>query len=33
MVIDEQIKMLRVKTNLSISEMDRILNKTPQAFS
>ena len=32
MVIDEQIKMLGVKSNLSVSEIGRRLNKTPQAF-
>lgn len=32
MVIAEQIKMLGVKSALSISEMGRRLNKTPQAF-
>ncbi|MBE6987974.1 MAG: XRE family transcriptional regulator [Ruminococcaceae bacterium] len=33
MVIDEQIKMLCVKSNISVSEIGRRLNKTPQAFS
>lgn len=33
MRIDEQIKILCVKTNLSGSEIGRRLNKTPQAFS
>lgn len=33
MRIDDQIKMLCVKTGLSISEIGRRLNKTPQAFS
>lgn len=33
MRIDDQIKMLCVKTDLSISEIGRRLNKTPQAFS
>lgn len=33
MRIEEQIKMLCVKSEISISEMGRRLNKTPQAFS
>lgn len=33
MRIDEQIKILCVKSNISISEIGRRLNKTPQAFS
>ena len=33
MRIDEQIKMLCVKSDLSLSEIGRRLNKTPQAFS
>ncbi len=33
MVIEEQIKMIAVKSNLSLSEIGRRLNKTPQAFS
>lgn len=33
MVIDEQIKMIGVKSNISLSEMARRLNKSPQAFS
>ena len=32
MRIDEQIKMLCVKSNLSQSELARRLNKSPQAF-
>lgn len=31
--IDEQIKMVCVKSGLSISEIGRRLNKSPQAFS
>lgn len=31
--IDEQIKMISVKSGLSISEIGRRLNKSPQAFS
>lgn len=33
MRIDEQIKMLCVKSEISVSEISRRLNKTPQAFS
>lgn len=33
MRIEEQVKMLCAKTNLSSSEIGRRLNKTPQAFS
>jgi predicted DNA-binding protein YlxM (UPF0122 family) len=33
MRIDDQIKMLCIKSDLSISEIGRRLNKTPQAFS
>ena len=33
MRIDDQIKMLCVKSGLSISEIARRLNKSPQAFS
>lgn len=33
MRIDNQIKMIGVKTDLSISEIGRRLNKSPQAFS
>ena len=33
MQIDEQIKMLCVKSNISLAEMARRLNKTPQAFN
>lgn len=33
MRIDEQIKMISVKSGLSISEIGRRLNKSPQAFS
>lgn len=33
MRIDEQIKMLCVKSNMSLAEMARKLNKSPQAFS
>lgn len=33
MRIDDQIKMICLKTNLSLSEIGRRLNKTPQAFS
>ncbi len=33
MRIDDQIKMLCVKSGLSISEIGRRLNKSPQAFS
>ena len=32
MRIDEQLKMLSVKSDLSLSEIGRRLNKTPQAF-
>ena len=31
--IDEQLKMLCIKTDISLAEMARRLNKTPQAFS
>ncbi|NMA34659.1 MAG: XRE family transcriptional regulator [Clostridiaceae bacterium] len=33
MRIDEQIKILCIKSDLTISEIGRRLNKTPQAFS
>ena len=33
MRIDDQIKMLCIKSDLSISEIGRRLNKSPQAFS
>ena len=33
MRIEEQIKMLCAKTNLSSSEIARRLNRSPQAFS
>ena len=33
MRLDNQIKLIGVKTDLSISEIGRRLNKTPQAFS
>ena len=33
MRIDEQLKMLCVKSDLSLSEIGRRLNKSPQAFS
>lgn len=33
MRIDEQIKILCIKCNLTISEIGRRLNKSPQAFS
>ena len=33
MRIDEQLKMLCVKSGLSLAEMARRLNKTPQAFN
>lgn len=33
MRIDEQLKILSIKTNLSLSEIGRRLNKSPQAFS
>lgn len=33
MRIEEQVKMLCAKTNLSSSEIGRRLNKSPQAFS
>lgn len=33
MRIDEQIKMLSVKSGISISEIGRRLNKSPQAFN
>lgn len=33
MRIDEQLKMLCVKSGMSMSEMARRLNKSPQAFS
>ena len=32
MRIDEQLKILCIKTNLSLSEIGRRLNKSPQAF-
>lgn len=32
MRIDEQLKMISIKTDLSLSEIGRRLNKTPQAF-
>jgi transcriptional regulator with XRE-family HTH domain len=31
--IDEQLKMLCLKSNMSLAEMARRLNKTPQAFN
>lgn len=33
MRIDEQVKLLCVKSNISMAEMARRLNKSPQAFS
>lgn len=33
MRVDEQIKMIGVKSGLSVSEIGRRLNKSPQAFS
>ena len=33
MYIEEQIKIISVKSGLSISEIGRRLNKSPQAFS
>jgi len=33
MRIDEQLKMICIKSNLSLSELGRRLNKSPQAFS
>ena len=33
MRIDEQLKLLCLKSNISLSEMGRRLNKTPQAFN
>ena len=33
MRIDKQIRILCIKTDLTISEIGRRLNKTPQAFS
>ena len=33
MRIDEQIKILCIKTDLTMAEIGRRLNKTPQAFS
>ena len=33
MRIDEQIKMLCLKSNISMAEMARRLNKSPQAFN
>ena len=33
MRIDDQIKMLCLKSNISLAEMARRLNKTPQAFN
>lgn len=33
MRIDEQIKLLCVKSNISMAEMARRLNKSPQSFS
>ena len=33
MRIDEQLKMLCIKSDISLAEMARRLNKTPQAFS
>ena len=33
MRIDEQLKMLGVKTELSMAEIGRRLNKSPQAFN
>lgn len=31
--IDEQLKVMCVKSNISLAEMGRRLNKTPQAFN
>ena len=33
MRIDEQLKMICLKSDMSLSEMARRLNKTPQAFN
>lgn len=33
MRIDDQLKLLCLKSNISLSEMGRRLNKTPQAFN
>ena len=33
MRIDEQVKMLCLKSNISMAEMARRLNKSPQAFN
>lgn len=33
MRIDEQLKMLCIKSDMSLAELARRLNKTPQAFS
>ncbi len=33
MRIDEQLKLICVKSNLSLSEIGRRLNKSPQAFN
>ena len=33
MRIDEQLKMLCLKSNISLAEIARRLNKTPQAFN
>ena len=33
MRIDDQLKMLCLKSNMSLAEMARRLNKTPQAFN
>ena len=33
MRIDEQLKMLCLKSDMSLAEMARRLNKTPQAFN
>ena len=33
MRIDDQLKMICVKNNISLAEIARRLNKTPQAFS
>ena len=33
MRIDEQLKLICLKTDMSLSEMARRLNKTPQAFN
>ena len=33
MSVSEQIKILCVKLNISVSELGRLVNKSPQAFS